>query len=154
MKLARYAKLDCFPFQKYMFCGLEMVFPMFSNTTFAHYTCWNHPDTRACAVITMGHISAGVGFLVISLFCGMVFIGDKTCWSDLLAIRWTSDEPANSGTGNLNYKQITVLIWFLLQRQRIEVAHVVCANVIITAAYCFSRTWLNKKFNNYKTKSC
>ena len=45
------------------------VFPMFSNTKFAHYTCWNHPDTRACAVKTMGHISAGVGLLVISLFC-------------------------------------------------------------------------------------
>ena len=26
MKLARYAKFDCFPFQKYMFCGLEMGF--------------------------------------------------------------------------------------------------------------------------------
>ena len=43
---------------------------MFSNTKFAHYTCWNHPDTRVCAVKTMGHISAGVGLLVISLFCG------------------------------------------------------------------------------------
>ena len=26
MKLARYAKFDCFPFQKYMFCGLETGF--------------------------------------------------------------------------------------------------------------------------------
>ena len=26
MKLARYAKFDCFPFQKYMICGLEMGF--------------------------------------------------------------------------------------------------------------------------------
>ena len=50
------------------------VFPMFSNTKFAHYTCWNHPDTRACAVKTMGHISAGVGLLVISLFCANTVI--------------------------------------------------------------------------------
>ena len=27
MKLARYAQFDCFSFQKYMFCGLEMGFP-------------------------------------------------------------------------------------------------------------------------------
>ena len=58
------------------------VFPMFSNTKFAHYTCWNHPDTRACAVKTMGHISAGVGLLVISLCCGFMELESESDSSD------------------------------------------------------------------------
>ena len=39
------------------------VFPIFSNTKFAQYTCWEDGGTDACALKSVGHNLAEVGHL-------------------------------------------------------------------------------------------
>ena len=86
MKLARYAKFDCFPFQKYMFSGLEMGFSyvlqykvcslhLLELSGHLRMRSKNH-GTHFSGSRTSGYISIlcrhGVGLLVEYLFCDPV----------------------------------------------------------------------------------